>query len=142
MSTTKPQPKPPRHKLRWYQFSLRSLFVFVTLCAFACSWFAVKRQQAETQRQAVAAILQTGGEVKYDYQFDKAGKEIPNAQPPAPAWARKLLGDDFFSNAAEARSETRDAIRHLRKLARLRRLDLKQANADGLCPLLCCDLQG
>ena len=50
MESTEPQPAAPPFKLRWYQYSLRSLFVFMTLCAVACSWFAVKKRQADEQR--------------------------------------------------------------------------------------------
>jgi hypothetical protein len=79
-------------KLRWYQFSLRTLLVFMTLCAVACSWLAVKVQQAKRQREAVDAIQKLGGGVIYDY--DVYGK--PKPQPPP--WLRYLLGDDFFAN--------------------------------------------
>jgi hypothetical protein len=48
-------------KLRWFQFSLRTLLVFVTLCAIPCSWLAVKMQQAKRQREAVVAIEKLGG---------------------------------------------------------------------------------
>jgi hypothetical protein len=41
--------KPRKRKLRWNQFSLRSLLIFVTVFAFACSWLSVKRQQAKRQ---------------------------------------------------------------------------------------------
>jgi len=34
--------------LRWYQFSLRTLLVFVTLCAMACSWLGVKIGSGDT----------------------------------------------------------------------------------------------
>jgi hypothetical protein len=33
---------PPSQELRWYQLSLRSLIIVVTLFAVLCSWFAVK----------------------------------------------------------------------------------------------------
>jgi hypothetical protein len=33
-------------KRRWFQYSLRVLLVFVTLCAILCSWLAVKLRQA------------------------------------------------------------------------------------------------
>ena len=37
---------PPEHKLRWYQYSLRSLFILTTLVALVCSWYAVQMQEA------------------------------------------------------------------------------------------------
>ncbi len=50
----------PKHRLRWYQYSLRSLFVLTVLVAIAGSWFAVKKQQVEKQRAAVRAIEKLG----------------------------------------------------------------------------------
>ena len=43
--------KPEPTKLRWFQFSLRTLLLFVTLCAIPCSWIAV-RMRAEEKRLA------------------------------------------------------------------------------------------
>jgi len=37
-------PKPTR---RWFQYSLRTLLVLVTVCAIPCSWLGVKVQQAK-----------------------------------------------------------------------------------------------
>ena len=38
---------------RWFQYSLRSLMIFVLFWSLACSWLAVKMQQARRQRAAV-----------------------------------------------------------------------------------------
>jgi hypothetical protein len=48
--------KPVKRKLRWYQFSLRSLLIFITLFGVACSWFAVKMGQAKRQREAIETL--------------------------------------------------------------------------------------
>ena len=73
----------PKPKLRWFQFSLRTLLVFVTLCAVPCSWLGVKMQKARQQRKAARAIEELGGEVGW-------------SEPSGPAWLRSLLGDDVF----------------------------------------------
>jgi hypothetical protein len=90
-----------KRRLRWYQYSLRSLFVLTVLVAIAGSWFAVKRQQVERQREAVKAIRELGGWEEYDYQHPQPDPLIlptKNAQPPGPAWLRSWLGDDFFAH--------------------------------------------
>jgi hypothetical protein len=118
----------PKSKLRWYQFSLRNLLIFVTLFAIACSWFAVKMQQAERQREAVEAILKAGGGVRYDYQL--AGTIIPPEEPTGPVWLRRLLGDDIFANVAEVSlwgkgTQITDAdLEHLKGLTMLQELQL------------------
>ena len=43
---------------RRVQFGLRTLLVFVTLCAVVCSWLAVRIKQARRQAEAVAATRQ------------------------------------------------------------------------------------
>ena len=94
--------KPVKRKLRWYQYSLRSLLIFVTLFAVACSWFAVKMGQAKRQREAVEILLKLGGLAEYDCACDSpyVQHHLPEGRPPisAPIWLQKWLGDDFFTN--------------------------------------------
>jgi hypothetical protein len=87
-------------KLRWFQYSLRTLLVLVILCAFACSWLAVKLQQARRQREVVAEIREElGGRIHYDWQLDYRGSYLLNPQMPTPQWLRNLFGDDLFQSA-------------------------------------------
>jgi hypothetical protein len=64
----------PKRKLRWYQFSLRTLLIGVTLVACACSWLAVKMQQARRQKEAVEAIGKAGGAIRYENQLEAEEK--------------------------------------------------------------------
>ena len=95
MTETKP-------KRRWFRFSLRTLFVPVTVL---CVWLGFKVNAARRQKEAVEAILKAGGTVQYDYQlspfFPRAsvpwahyfdGKAVPSGPP----LLRKLFGDDCF----------------------------------------------
>jgi hypothetical protein len=50
----------PKPTCRWFQYSLRTLMIIVTLFAIACSWFAVKMQQARRQREAVGRVQVQG----------------------------------------------------------------------------------
>ena len=79
-------------RLRWYQFTLRSLFIVMFLACIGMSWVSVKMQQARKQKEAVDEIKNLGGTVVYDYQVDAAGKLIKGAQPLSPKWLRNLLG--------------------------------------------------
>ena len=58
---------PPRPKLRWYQFSLRTLLVLVTLFAIPCSWIAVKLNNARRQQTAVTKLGHCAKNVKTKY---------------------------------------------------------------------------
>jgi hypothetical protein len=126
----------PKQKLRWLQYSLRTLMIVVTLFAVACSWFAVKMQQAKRQREAVEAIEKLGGRISYDYEWDSgSGYRITGAKPPGPTWLRKVLGDDFFCTVdfVDIHEVCLDpGMEHLKKLNYLRWLALRGATDDGL----------
>ena len=47
-------------KLRWFQFRLRSLFIFTTLVAIGMSWVAVTMQNQRKQGAAAVAIKKGG----------------------------------------------------------------------------------
>jgi hypothetical protein len=87
----------PKAKLRWYQFSLRSLLIFVTLFAIPCSWLAVKMKQARRQKETVEAVIKLGGIVEYDDGTDSLHSK-KGATVSGPTWLRKIFGDDFFRN--------------------------------------------
>jgi len=75
---------------RWFQFSLATLLLVMTLFAV---WLGWRTDRAHRQRRAVAALRALGGEVAYFH----GGLMGPNdPQPPGPAWLRNLIGVDFF----------------------------------------------
>jgi hypothetical protein len=85
-----------RPRRRRFQFSILSLFVVTALMALLVARYSVP---AWRQREAVAQIIDTGGEVNYDYQF--AGAK----SPPGPTWLRESIGDDFFQRVARVQLE-------------------------------------
>jgi len=56
----------PKPKRRWFQFSLRTLLLLVTLCAGLCSWVGVKIRQAKRAGEAATAIEKLGGFVRWE----------------------------------------------------------------------------
>ena len=131
---TSEQHNSPKSKCRWYQYSLRTLLVFVTLFAVACSWFAVKLRQARRQREAVAAIQRSSGSVMYDYEhivdedaLAKSGSGIWLSERRGPEWLRNILGIDFFHNVTSASIFNDDGLDRLEDLPHLQTLYLRDA---------------
>jgi hypothetical protein len=77
----------PKPKRRWFQYSLRTLLVFVAVCAIGCSWLCVKMRQAKSEHEAATAIEKLGGFVGRD------DRELAWQK-----WLEGLLGEDFFAN--------------------------------------------
>jgi hypothetical protein len=129
---------------RWrFQYSLRSLLLFMLFVnvgmACLCSLWRAAKQQTE----AAAAIRAVGADVLYDYEVEHAAEWGASSTakwsapvPPGPAWARRLLGKDFFANVVDVgfrgwifdrRAEnpiTDRCLGHIGKLPRLEVLDL------------------
>ncbi len=117
---------------RRFQFSIRSLLVFVVFVAIPCSWLAVEMKRAEKQREVVDENRIPGGFVWYDYQCDASDvfSVHPNARPPGPAWLRNLLGDDFFSHVRCVNTQVTDA--GLTRLAGLPELEALELNGSTI----------
>ncbi len=112
----------PKRKLRWYQYSLRTLLILVTVFAFVCSWVAVKMGQAKRQKEIVEQLIKSGCGIRYDFEVASFRKNNSNPQPPATAWLRGLLGIDFFSNVEEVYCENNLTDDDLKKLGEFKHL--------------------
>jgi len=108
--------KPTRH---WFQYSLRSFLVALTVVAV---WLGVVVNRTREQREAVKAIEAAGGWVGYDWEEDPFSSE--DQEPPEPAWLLRLLGKDFFRNVERAgfpmTSDFRRIVPCLKRLRKLR----------------------
>lgn len=84
-------PKEPRR--RRLAVSVRALMLLVLAIGLVLGW---KINRAKTQKRAVALIEKAGGSVVHDYSFDGTHPYKNRESPPAPAWLRARLGDEFF----------------------------------------------
>jgi hypothetical protein len=140
---------------RWYQFSLRSLLLFTLICAIASAWLAHRMDQKRIELEAVDSLVKRGARVAFDYHFLKSGGFDATAQPPGPAWLRRLVGENFFGEVenvefpAEIRSPIVDAdLVRLGSLTNLKSLELRNteigdaglANLEGMTRLRALDL--
>ena len=114
---------PSRPRRRWLRYSLRTLFVAVSIL---CIWLGLKVNAARRQREAVAALTRSGADVSFDYQT--ANNATSDATPPGPAWLRKLIGDDYFTTVTlvifERRTIHREDLMQLGRLLGLKALVL------------------
>ena len=100
--------EPPKRKRRWFQFSLRTLLIFVLVCAVGSAWLGVIAKRANRQRVAVETIKKAGGTVYYDYQADADGVlRFPPSSPAYPEWLKNGLGVDYFSNVVRVSLNSR-----------------------------------
>jgi hypothetical protein len=88
----------PKCKRRWVQYSLRTLLVFVTIVALACSWIGVWLQRGRERRLAWETLTSRRWALFYQERDDTELEDIPPGEP-GPDWLKKLLGDDPFVDA-------------------------------------------
>jgi hypothetical protein len=90
----------PKRRRRFWQFSLRTLLVLITVFSL---WLGLWVKDARRKKEALDAVLQMRGFVEYAHQFPGGkrggGKRNDKAEPTAPAWLRKSLGDEYFVRA-------------------------------------------
>jgi len=98
----------------------------------ALCWFAILFWQKQAERLLVAEIKQSGGQVFYDYQCNEMGWAVlANRDPTGPAWARRILGDDFFSHPASVAYSPDSPAALPAALGQLR--TIRDIDVDGVC---------
>jgi hypothetical protein len=141
----------PKFRCRWFRTSTRGLIVLVLIIGAWLGWLV---RGAHTQRDAVAAIKNSGGGVAYDWQM-RNGKYNPAGKPWAPNRLTELIGIDYFCHVTDVslgwRSTPTDAMMaHVGRLAQLQRLnvsarsltDAGMANLAGLKQISTLNLDG
>jgi hypothetical protein len=136
MEAEPPKADLPKRKRRWYQFSLRTLLILVTIVCIVGGWLGSKIDQKRRERAAAEAIVKTQGQVSWDYQRvagDPHSWQPAGAIPFGPSWLRAILGDNFFSEVDCIYCVNGD-LENLREFPRLRSLRLMSwgVTDDGL----------
>jgi len=75
-----PEPSPaaarPEEPARpWWQFSLRTMFIMVTLLVIGLAWFIQLRERVQMRHRAVEAIEAAGGFVRYEGDHGQYGSD-------------------------------------------------------------------
>ena len=124
-------------KRRWYQYSLRTLLLFVFVCSLPCSWLAMRLERAKRQREAVAALCAIEDcEVCYEYDPQTAHTDLARhfenwPDPPEPTWLEELLGAEIFHQALTVHigcDDVEQALPHLLRLPYLKQVFIDAFN--------------
>jgi len=139
-------------KRRWFQFSLRTLFVVMTVFAV---WLGLRVHEGRKQQRAIAVIEELSGRYFYYYDADPHYQTsmammlmVSTGEPPAgtvrPQWLRRWVPDEYLADIVWVnvgyRRATDEHLRAIGALKSLRRLDLTQTDVtdEGLQHLYGC----
>lgn len=125
MSITEPQPAAPKPGRPWFQYSLRTLLLVVTLGAVLCSWLAVKMKEAEEQRIARLQSLVAAARIaQRDWeQAQEADRTVPRSVRRGELRRLQLLSERAALNVKAESIEEHDN-------ETLRKLDTRRAIID------------
>ena len=90
MSSEPPEVEPPKRKRCWFQFSLRTLMVGVTLLGVACAYIGWQAKIVNERRRLLESVLLHQGVVYPDLSPSHSSGPLPDRSPP---WIRRLMGD-------------------------------------------------
>ena len=89
-------------KRRWFQFSLRTVLLLMSVFAL---WLGIKTHRVRQQEDAIRKIAAWGGTAHFGYQISTnfRGDRIldPKALPPGPSWLRRIIGESYLRDVVE-----------------------------------------
>jgi hypothetical protein len=85
MQSEPPKGDPPKRKRRWFQFSLRSLMIGVTLLAVPLGYVGWQAKIVRHRRELIRQVVAAGSYVGFDFTL-----ELEDSIP----WLRRRLGDE------------------------------------------------
>ena len=69
--------RPSRRKRRWYQFSLRTLLLFVLVAGMGFGWLGTKLQRARKNRKAAVEVFRLKAEIETLARGEVSGTSRP-----------------------------------------------------------------
>ncbi len=83
---------PTIHKRRW----ISGVGILMLVVAAVAVPVAIVANKVREQRRVIRMVEAEHGSVSFDYEFVKGKTLMPNRQPAAPKWLRKIFGDEPF----------------------------------------------
>jgi len=112
------------HRRRWYQFSLRTLLIVVTLSTVPLGWVGWKLEQGRRQRATIAWVEKMGGYVGFEDREEKS-------------WWNEWT-DEWFGESVQLVNLGETQVSDLSPLAELKNLEelsLNYSPVSDLSPL-------
>jgi hypothetical protein len=114
---------------RYVRFSIRGLIILVLVIGCGFGWIV---RMARIQRDAVAAIENTGGHAWYDWEETNRESDA-HAPPWWPAWLVERVGVDYFGHVvAVGVGSTKGSDADLAQVGRLGRLEQLSLNGTSV----------
>jgi hypothetical protein len=92
MGADPPKADLPKRKRRWFQFSLRTLLIGVTLLAVACAYLAHQARIVNDRKAMMQTLAHEGGRV---LSAAESAEHMASQPEPRLNWIRQLLGDEY-----------------------------------------------
>ena len=111
----------PRRKRRWCQFSLRTLFLLMTVFAL---WLGRWVHESRREKTALDALAGRDFSYQYDYRFGLGRQSVLDA-PRGPEWVRDLDCEHHIRRVTAVRAITTlsdDDLAHIGRFRQLRAL--------------------
>jgi hypothetical protein len=81
---------------RWrFQYSLRSLLLFMLVAGCFSGWVGIKLRAAANKQEIVSNVQRWGGEVYYANQFDDSACFSPEQKTDHPKWFESVFGNSL-----------------------------------------------
>jgi hypothetical protein len=111
MEAEPPKADPPKRKRRWFQFSLRSLLIGVTLLAVVCAYVSWQMRIVAVERRDAAVKYPTWETLPTPANYQGMTRERPVAP-----WPLCWFGEEGYALMVLPEKTPHDEIERLRKL--------------------------
>ena len=108
MQTEPPKADSPKRKRRWFQFSLRSLMIGVTLFCVAVGGYIGWQAKIVRERKAMLAQLSAADWRRPEFRWHSPTPQIP--------WLRRILGDKPVAMLVVPPNADQQAIAEIRQM--------------------------
>ncbi len=135
-STSKTESSDPTLR-RPIRFSLKLLLLIFSI---SCVWLGYASNRARSQKRAVDRVIELGGHVGFDYQFDSNMNWRKDPKLPAPVWLIDVIGEDYarrpmvvnFDDGSDPTNGDLSVLERFTDLKQLTFMNRKRITDDGL----------